>query len=219
MHIGKDTSDIRVYCCDADEGTDITITRDFEKAHHRHTHKRHTRIEDKDDTSLAILIREPRCRAEPDAGESIRRKRQHLRHGGRVSHPGLQDDGQEVAEGVCYDVVEEEDPGEFPYLPVLEVDHDRLEGQRLGRSVATIAVNALHDEVGFMDCQERLSQDEASFVCLVWKVDDGDKAHDAEHDGYNTLLLTVSSGAGSFWEIYLRLSRLQLAWNSEHKNR
>lgn len=80
-------------------------------------------------------------------------------HGGAVAHVAGEDDGQEEAEGVGDDVVEEVQPGPLPEFPVAEVVQDFGDVEGVDDGVAAVAVDAGLDYGGFGGGEEGAAGD------------------------------------------------------------
>jgi hypothetical protein len=90
-----------------------------------------------------------------------------------MPHLVAQDDGQEVAEAVADDVVEQVQPRVFPDLPVAQVQQDRLFGQPVDGGVAPVAVDAAQDDAGFGGREEGTPGYDVGLRGFVGEVDDG----------------------------------------------
>ena len=104
----------------------------------------------------------------------------------RVSHT-KHDDWTKVRQGVGGHGCGHEHEGECPELKVLEMMEELAHGERIWDSVATIALNTLSNEVGFLLSQKRLCAELALSCSLVWEVLDDEPSANCDSYGQQAL--------------------------------
>jgi len=135
-------------------------------------------VEDDDGPADAIAVAEPAGGEHDDAGQDVGRSHEAVGLDGVEVHALLQDDGEEVGQGVRDGSGVEEDHGVGPDLPVTRMRHvaAEVEGQHL--RVATVAVHLVHHPRPLPGAQEV-----PSLALRIWEVDQQPVPSDAEEDG------------------------------------
>lgn len=179
VHVTQDRRNVGVAAAHSKEHTSIPSSGVCREARHGDAYDCCRSVEDEDCTSFAIPIRKVRRRQHPRGGGDVRRERENLRHGDGIAHVVAKNDGEEEAEAVRDDIVEEIQPGPLPELPVVQVVEDFAEIELVDHCVASITVDAEFDDVGFFGGKEGAACDELGLGRAVGKVNDEDEAHQA----------------------------------------
>lgn len=180
MHVAQDGRDVRIAPADTEEDASVPRARArADETHHGDADDCRGSVQDQHQASLAVAVCEPGGGQHPRRCSDVGREGEDLRHGGAVAHVAAQDDGEEEAEGVGDNVVEEVQPGPLPEFPVAEVVQDFVQVEGVDHGVATVAVNAGFDDGCFFGGEKWAAGGELGLRAAVGKVDDEDVAHDA----------------------------------------
>jgi hypothetical protein len=140
-----------------------------------------------DDTGAAkaVVISCPSEADHDEGGEDVRGRNQAVGCCRAKPHTVLQNDGQEVGNGVCHGRGEHEKHSEAPDLEVKRSSKVLLDVELLGNGVVPVFLNAGNDVLRLLLGKEFLS--EARLVGQLGEVDDEVPADQPNDDGENTL--------------------------------
>lgn len=132
-----------------------------------------------------VFVTRPSESVHDDSGEDIWWSNQALRLGNIETHTDIENDGQEVGNGVCHGGCEAEESSECPDLEVECILEVFADAEVLGDSIMSIFLDSCNDKGSFLLIQELDSQ--TLLGSEFWEVADETPADEANCNGEGTL--------------------------------
>ena len=136
LHVREVRRDVRINPHHSEENTAVPRMHVRAVADHGDADDVEDAVEDDDVAADAPAVAEPGDEEHPGDAGGVGREGQHLGARDRVAEAVVEDDGQEVGEGVEADVVEADEGGEFPEFPVQGHGQDGVQVDFLGTGFA-----------------------------------------------------------------------------------
>lgn len=132
---------------------------------------------------MVFVAQHGKC--EHDNGrKDVGRRNETLGRGDIEAHTGVEDDGQEIGDGVGVGGCQTKEGGKAPDLQVQCILQVTTQAEWFGNGVVAIFLNSSDDECGFLLVKEFQTK---AFGGQFWKVDDEKKGNDGHDAGSSTL--------------------------------
>lgn len=191
--VGHDGGDVGVGACRGEEDAKVADGVARGEAQEGQADQTQNGVDNDEDASHAVLVADPGGGVHDDTGKDEGRCDEALRGGGAEAHAVMEDDGQEVCDGVrdgggaaAWSVVDgylvrgdlQEDHCEAPNLQVEARGEEAFQTERLIVSIGSVPVDAPDNEGAFLFAEES-----PGFVCAVGKVDEQEKGQESNNSG------------------------------------
>ena len=124
----------------------------------------------------------------PDCGHDVWRRNEALSFSDTESHTILQDDWQEVSNGVCDRCCQAEERSEAPDLEISGTGDIMFDAERCGDGIMAVMLDSGDDELRFLLVQEGDGNAlRGALGSLLREVDDCETADEADYDGEDAL--------------------------------
>lgn len=179
--VGQGGRDVGVGAGGDEKDAKVADGRALGEAHDGETNHAEDDVSDNDGAADVVLVADPAREVDDDGGKGIGRSNQALSLADRESELEVENDGQEVGEGVGDGGGVEEDHGVGPNLPVETGTEVLLDGEFLDLDITTVGVDTSANPLLLGGAKER-----PGLSLGVGEVDEEPVADKTEHAGEDT---------------------------------